>query len=201
MSYSCCEDSRAIATRDKIRIAFLDLLIEEPYQTVFVKDVYTKAGVSKPTFYRHYTSLEDLYLDIENAFFAKYEEMLNNTDLPDTDPRSKRMLEALWIALQSNDFLLLCMMAFSQNNRLQDSLIEKIKPSFLKRVKNRFELSEAELDFQLSFLVGGALSVYRMYVKNGRKEPQDEIINAVMKFSSAVFDGLPTRHPENPRSN
>ena len=201
MSYICCEDSRAIATRDKIRIAFLDLLIEEPYQTVFVKDVYTKAGVSKPTFYRHYTSLEDLYLDIENAFFAKYEEMLNNTDLPDTDPRSKRMLEALWIALQSNDFLLLCMMAFSQNNRLQDSFIEKIKPSYLKRVKNRFELSEAELDFQLSFLVGGALSVYRMYVKNGRKEPQDEIINAVMKFSSAVFDGLPTRHPEEPRSN
>jgi len=42
MSYSCCEDSRAIATRDKIRIAFLDLLIEEPYQTVFVKDVYTE---------------------------------------------------------------------------------------------------------------------------------------------------------------
>ena len=201
MSYSCCKDSRAIATRDKIRIAFLDLLIEEPYQTVFVKDVYTKAGVSKPTFYRHYTSLEDLYLDIENAFFAKYEEMLNNTDLPDTDPRSKRMLEALWIALQSNDFLLLCMMAFSQNNRLQDSFIEKIKPSYLKRVKNRFELSEAELDVQLSFLVGGALSVYRMYVKNGRKEPQDEIINAVMKFSSAVFDGLPTRHPEKPRSN
>lgn len=201
MSYSCCEDSRAIATRDKIRIAFLDLLIEEPYQTVFVKDVYTKAGVSKPTFYRHYTSLEDLYLDIENAFFAKYEEMLNNTDLPDIDPRSKRMLEALWIALQSNDFLLLCMMAFSQNNRLQDSFIERIKPSCLKRVKNRFELSEAELDFQLSFLVGGALSVYRRYVKNGRKEPQDEIINAVMKFSSAVFDGLPTRHPENPRSN
>ena len=52
--------SSASEAEDKIAKAFLDLLDEKPADSISVKEIAERAGVSRVTYYRHYSSKEEI---------------------------------------------------------------------------------------------------------------------------------------------
>ena len=54
------EDPRIIRTRNAIREAFLELMQEEDYNSISVKDIAERAGINRKTFYAHYETREHL---------------------------------------------------------------------------------------------------------------------------------------------
>ncbi len=56
-------DARVVRTRDSLRTAALDLVAEAEWNEISVTDITKRARVSRPTFYLHYASLDELAAD------------------------------------------------------------------------------------------------------------------------------------------
>jgi AcrR family transcriptional regulator len=56
-------DARIIRTRENLRAAVLDLVSEHDWAEISITDLTRRAKVSRPTFYLHYSSLDELAAD------------------------------------------------------------------------------------------------------------------------------------------
>ena len=54
------QDARALATRQRLDAAFVELLWRRPYDDLRVAEIAKKAKVGRSTFYAHYSSKEEL---------------------------------------------------------------------------------------------------------------------------------------------
>lgn len=71
-------DKRIIRSNNALKEAFLELLLEKPYDEISVKDILEKAGYSKPTFYNHYSSKEDFTRKIIDDEIHDLSEAIND---------------------------------------------------------------------------------------------------------------------------
>ncbi|MFI7530340.1 TetR/AcrR family transcriptional regulator [Nocardia salmonicida] len=56
-------DARIIRTRESLRSAVLDLVSEHDWAEISITDLTRRAKISRPTFYLHYSSLDELAAD------------------------------------------------------------------------------------------------------------------------------------------
>jgi AcrR family transcriptional regulator len=63
-------DLRARRTRRWLRGALSELMQEKPYEKIKVSEIVTRAEVSRPTFYLHYESKDELLLDLFDDLFS-----------------------------------------------------------------------------------------------------------------------------------
>ncbi|HEX7854168.1 MAG TPA: TetR/AcrR family transcriptional regulator [Sphingobium sp.] len=57
-------DARSLKSQQALRQALIDLLAEMAFEQISLRDIAQKAKVSYPTFYRHFSSKDDLLADI-----------------------------------------------------------------------------------------------------------------------------------------
>ena len=69
-------EQSAIETRNLILSAALDLIAQKGYESVTVHDICEKAGVSRSTFYNHFTSKEQIAIEEFQKIDNFYMEML-----------------------------------------------------------------------------------------------------------------------------
>jgi AcrR family transcriptional regulator len=62
-------DARVRRTRDALGDALVALMQEKPFDTITVQDVLDRAGVSRSTFYTHYSDKDDLLMSDAEEFF------------------------------------------------------------------------------------------------------------------------------------
>jgi len=62
--YAKSADSRIVQTREKLRQIFLELLAAKPLEQITIREITASAGVGYNTFFRHYTSKEELLEEI-----------------------------------------------------------------------------------------------------------------------------------------
>ena len=74
-------DRRVKRTRDVLGDALVALMHEKPFEAIRVQDVLDRAGVSRSTFYTHYTDKNDLlFSDAEDFFGAMATALSRNGD-------------------------------------------------------------------------------------------------------------------------
>ncbi len=62
------EDRRVRRTRDKLGDALVELLVQKPFDEITVQDVLDRAGVSRSTFYSHFSDKNDLFFSDSDEF-------------------------------------------------------------------------------------------------------------------------------------
>lgn len=65
-------DRRTERTRQLLRDALMELIVEKGYEAISIQDITDRADVARPTFYFHYTDKEDLLF---NSLREVYDEM------------------------------------------------------------------------------------------------------------------------------
>lgn len=77
------KDARSVRSQQSLRQALLDLLAVTPFEQITLGDIATRAGVSYPTFYRHFATKEELLADMARqeaeAFMAMPSDPASNT--------------------------------------------------------------------------------------------------------------------------
>ena len=58
-------DKRVYKTLTKIENDMIRLLEDKPYKDINVKDICRESGISRGTFYQHYTNKDDFYINIK----------------------------------------------------------------------------------------------------------------------------------------
>ncbi len=63
-------DQRVRRTRDRLGDALVELLVQKPFDDITVQDVLDRAGVSRSTFYSHFSNKNDLFFSDADEFFV-----------------------------------------------------------------------------------------------------------------------------------
>lgn len=65
------QDQRVARTRQRLAAALLDLILEQGYASVTIRDIVQRAGVGYATYFRHFPDKESLLLDALDRYLAE----------------------------------------------------------------------------------------------------------------------------------
>jgi len=180
-------DARASRTRNRLGMAFLELIHERPIEDVTVQDVLDRASVGRSTFYLHFRDKNDLLL-------SQLERFLEHTSTVLTVQKEKSLRVAP--VAEMFDHLeqqrkLYCILRDA--GRLAD-FFDLAQEYFARGIEQRLidsgrltKLSKPELAARANALAGSLLSLLRWWMDRVEKEPaaaMDEL------FHRMVWNGL-----------
>ena len=75
-------DPRVIKTKKQLMQAFKDLvLLYDDFMTITVKELCDKAGVSRKTFYLHYTQVDELFVELQDEAVVTFYKAIAGLDI------------------------------------------------------------------------------------------------------------------------
>lgn len=172
------------STKQAIRQALIDLLVQRPFADIQVKDLVTQAGIARATFYLHFKSKDELLLDyideMFEGFFVEIEEALAHADLLD-EGAAERMF-----ATFSRE------KAFSRvltQDSVQAILQGRFR-SYLARIVGRvvrenrdFKLSPAQMAYLIDFWAGGSFLLIKRWVERDFQPSEAEMAQLYAKLT------------------
>lgn len=91
-------NNKKLTTKQLIPLSLYHLMLKKNFEDISIKDICEKAGVSRMSFYRHYSSKEDIFiLYCDETFDAFFQEI---SSLEDID--TKKMINLFFIAIKKN---------------------------------------------------------------------------------------------------
>lgn len=181
-------DDRTQRTRQKLGMAFLELMREKPMEEITVQDVLDRTSIGRSTFYLHFRDKNDLLLSQLEMFLQHM-----STWLIRSKEQSHRVMpveemfdhiasqRAFWRILADADrlpdFFDLAQLYFARG-------IEQR----LKESKRLPRLPRIEMAACASALAGSLISLLRWWIDRGAKEPAAAMDQL---FHKMVWNGLP----------
>ena len=71
-------DPRVARTRRLLIDALIDLIVEEGYDAVTIREIVQKAGVNRSTFYLHFRDKQDIFTHMEDEIWDELAEAVRN---------------------------------------------------------------------------------------------------------------------------
>ncbi len=178
------ENPLAVQSKLWILSALLELMKEQPYNNISIKELTAKATLDRKTFYRHFKRKEDvLYLVIQEAC-EKYVFELNKLyelDKLNTYETTKAYFSVcmqytdFFELLDRNGMLLLVLTKF-------DEYLTSLNEMFLMNQTYR-----PKSDYELIYQAGGFWNVTVHWIRNGSKETPEELAKIVSTFMISLL--------------
>ena len=73
-------DLRVLKTKEAIKNAFKNMIIEMPYEKITIKELCERALINRKTFYLHYSSIDDLLEEFQEEIAEEYFDRIKNFD-------------------------------------------------------------------------------------------------------------------------
>ena len=156
----------AVRSRRLIRSAFLELLREKTCEKITVTDIGTRADINRSTFYAHYPDVRGLVEESVGEAISYSTELADSLNIKEFLADPMPFLRELTSYGSDNKelYALLCRSEFAQRQmeQLKRTLIDSALrfPAFPESVR-----SSPEFRIQISFFVGGILSLYVMWLQ------------------------------------
>ena len=96
------EYKSAIRSRKMIRIAFMELLKEKPFDKITVTDIVKKADINRSTFYAHYPDVFGLIEEIQNEVLDYSQKVLEEISFNNFMENPKPVLKGLVKIVEDN---------------------------------------------------------------------------------------------------
>ena len=169
------EDRRVRRTRERLRQALTQLLLEKDVRDITVRELTDLADVNRGTFYTHYRDIYDLLEQTENALFGELEALL------DAYPRQEVMEHVSALLLDVFRFVGcnrdLCRVFLDRQavDRFSQRLNELIYRKCLHEWQGLTLPGLTDPRYALVFLVGGTVELVRSWAVGGFAEPPEEM--------------------------
>ena len=166
----CTKKSAHAFTKEVLFMSLRKLLEEQSFDSITIKELCNTAGVSRTTFYRNYSTIEDVLLDYfrEHPFGAFSKESY----APDKFELKSRIRDSL-LELQAN-----YKMWSSLFNSNKDFIFYKIYDEMIKTIcrDRAFDIGFRS-KYELAAFVGIYYAICRDWVRGGMQEGIDEMID------------------------
>jgi AcrR family transcriptional regulator len=169
-------DMRVLRTRRWLQDALLQLMKEKPFREIQITEIADRAQVSRPTFYLHYQSKQELLLSHVDAVFAEfYSEITNNIAVGKADRKQcsilmfqywERYADTLRMVIEANI-----------HNELRDRL-RKYVALVIAQLPQENEKARADkqsLEFIIDFVAGGAYMLLTQWIIQNRPRSAEQM--------------------------
>lgn len=150
-----------VFARDCITTALIQLMGEKAYKDITITEIARKAGVSRVTYYRNFSSKEDIIIQHFEDIHKEFHKTVKNLD--PNKHRYECLVKYFQTWLKHNEFLI----CLSKAN-LSPLLLESINDF------TRLSLSSA-YKYQAFFFTGSIHNVLFEWAKEGTKESAEEM--------------------------
>lgn len=173
-------DPRTAKTRHAISEAFHQLLKTREFSDISVNDVTAAAGISRPTFYRHYRDKFDWLEQSISESLIGYIAGYRNVDLLDRDSLIRNMTELFFNI--GNDSRLCRLITASKNHELMYSLFrENLMEQFRERHGPSARLSPEE-DLAVHHIAASSSAFIEWWVRNTSLFTPDQLARCIYSF-------------------
>ena len=161
---------RSRSTRICIGRAIFSLMEEQPFEEIRITDIVRRAGVSRMTYYKYYSSKLDALTDYLNEIILEYD-------------REQKKLHASGFFEQSH--ILHAVTFFERYSSLFTTLIYTGQYAVLVHAVSNFvesrirSSSEGATDYSPYYYVGGLTSVFLKWLQNGKRESAEELTDII----------------------
>lgn len=170
-------DARTRHTRETIRKAFVELLREKPFSSVQLKEVCSRAGIHRSTFYRHYHDAEDWLAHAELELIHR---VAATAEMARSSTGVERAIRAELEILREDIEFTEVVFAYGSPD-LASRMFSVVGPG-----RMRFDGTEPESTWYASFVSGGCSAVISSWVHNGMQEPPGQVAAYVQRLLSDV---------------
>lgn len=172
-------DARIKYTKMIIRKVFFELLDKLPVEKITVAEICREAEINRATFYRYYENQYDLLSSLENEMF---EEIKKSACEYKSDIDKLTEIIFFKFAEQKETWTLLL------SDHADLGFTSKIYAFFEEHFAKDYSTKESELRYH--FLLSGYSGIFDYWIKNGMKEPPEEMAMYVKKFRRELIQPL-----------
>jgi len=171
--------------------ALIYLLEKKEIEYITVKEICTKAGVNRSTFYLHYESINDLVEETMNYINEKFENYFDKdskdfinkikyTSLEDLKLVEKKYLTPYLTFIKDNKKIFKAsfnnpkgMNAFDKYNYLKDEI--------LMPILERFNIPKKERNYLIAFYINGIMAIIKEWLNTNCKDSIVELEDVIIK--------------------
>ena len=178
------EDIRTKKTIRNIHKSFIELFKEKDYEKITVKELIEKAEISKKTFYRYYSSIDNLFLEIQDKITNEYIQKFSLLSFPeDLKNIINTFIDFSEIYGNAHDKIII--------DSKNDYVLQKMINNIIKKTWEKsdfFKETEPYLrNIILSFVFSSILGSYKQWINDGKKIPLQNFIDTI---ESLVYNGI-----------
>lgn len=154
-------EDESLFVKDYITTSLLSLLKKKPLDKITITEIIQKAGVSRISFYRNFSSKENI--------LEKY--LIKITD---------KFIEETNISFKNDDLKTYFITLFTHLSKYKDFTLDLYKSNCLYLIEMQFKrvFNTRNYDYdkyQKQFYIGGIYNIYYYWLTNGFKETPEEL--------------------------
>ena len=172
------QNPSALRSQKEITEALLTLMKEHPYSEITVKQIILEARLARKTFYRNFTSKDDVLLSLMHSILRKYFEIV--------DSRRRDVLSAVFdIASENRELLLL----LDKNGMLHLTLkcmneyLPQLRRKKLTALNPFIEYFEgADPEYLMALNIGAVWNVISLWIHRGMEDDPEKVRETVERY-------------------
>ncbi len=169
------ENKQVLRSREWIFEALMKLMKKNTFQDISISDITSKAGVARLTFYRNYSSKEDIIIHKGRKIYEKLMEDLNTTVFEDNIIyNSIRKIISVF-----NDYAELFKLLLRDN--LDYLIMQSFEIEISNILKSIFGVDNTD-KYKVKFYEGALFAIAVEWIKNSREESIDEMTDIIYKL-------------------
>ena len=178
------EDIRIKKTIRNIHKSFIELFKGKDYEKITVKELIEKAEISKKTFYRYYSSIDNLFLEIQDKITDEYIQKFSLLSFPeDLKNIINTFIDFSEIYGNAHDKIII--------DSKNDYVLQKMINNIIKKTWEKSEFFKEKEPYLrniiLSFVFSSILGSYKQWINDGKKIPLQNFIDTI---ESLVYNGI-----------
>jgi len=164
-------DAQSNRSKEWMMSSLINLMKRKEYSRISISEIADEAGLDRRTFYRHFSSKEDIICCYISNISKDYEKLL----LSHKDFKTKSVLQSFMsICVQEKELLLLL-----YKNNLLPLLLYEFENIFLNFHMKYTNIDEPydfiNLEYTLSYHIGGFWNILNKWLSEGASKTPEEI--------------------------
>ena len=178
------EDLRIRRTKESIRNALKQMVMEMPFEKITVKELAVRAMINRNTFYLHYESTDSVLREIQREYSEKYIALISGLNIIENQAE---LVRHFFEYMESQDGFFIHITCDARFDYIREYMQQKVvKKSRINAHKTKNEYVQNILK---SFC-NTPLYLYRQWVEDGRKIPMKEMIKLATLLMEKGISGF-----------
>lgn len=182
-------DRRILRTRQMLRQALLELILERGYDALGIQDITDRADLARATFYLHYRDKEDLLIETMEFIVAEFAARLQDVRLDEWQLEDGAPVQQVFVYAAEQARLYRAVMngqgGFKVSRRLHAIIAEAHRQTVERLMAERGAVLKVPMNFLCNYYAGALLSLVFWWLENDQPYSPEEMAAMFREVSLA----------------
>ncbi|QVK18183.1 TetR/AcrR family transcriptional regulator [Mycoplasmatota bacterium] len=168
-------DRRSRRTEKAIKLAFMNLMLENDIEKITIKQITDEADINRKTFYLHFYDIYDVLETIENEIIEKLYLLMNQFDLKVIKTNPYIFLKAITDELNEEISFRKFLLSSTTSSKLLNKLKILFKNELIKIYQEDTKKRPDKLSYALTFITSGVIDTYQQWFNSDRTDDLEDL--------------------------